>query len=155
MRISESSEPVILAERPALGNRRKFAGSVPTVKIESEATMTTTLLFGLLLIAGVVGSLLPQTQASQSSKIENFIKSKEPAWQFSSPAREAEPESTFYQWQKGEEWIYFRVFVTDSKQAAAANLKSSRGTCRTHGRKNCGVRVMKRYCGKAQTQIRA
>ena len=85
--------------------------------------MTTTLRFGLLLIAGVVGSLIPQTQASKSSKIENFIKSKEPAWQFSSPAREAEPESTFYQWQKGEEWIYFRVFVTDSKQAAAAKFK--------------------------------
>ncbi len=85
--------------------------------------MMTTLHLCLFLTAALAGSLTVQAQGSQSSMIENSIKQKEPAWEFSSPARESEPKSTFYRWKSGQEWIDIRVFVTDSPQTAAAQLK--------------------------------
>ncbi len=87
--------------------------------------MTTTIHLCLLLVIALAGSLNPQTEGSQSalaSSIENSIKSKEPGWEFSAPAREAQPNSTLYRWKSGEERIRARVFVTDSPEAAAKQL---------------------------------
>jgi hypothetical protein len=83
------------------------------------------LLPGILLIAALLSSLAAQTQSSQSelaSKIKDAIKSKEPNWEFSSPRREADANSTYYHWKSGQEDIECRVFVTDSQQAATAKL---------------------------------
>ena len=82
----------------------------------------TTLKICLILMTGIVGVLAAQNQTAHSSKIEKAIKSKEPGWKFSSPAREAEPKSTFYRWTSGKEWIDVRVFVLNSPAAAHEQL---------------------------------
>jgi hypothetical protein len=82
--------------------------------------MTTTLQLCLLVIAGVASSLTFQTPSSDSSLIENCIRSKEPAWQLS--AKKIKPDSTSYRWKLGEQQIDVHIYVTDSQDAAAAKL---------------------------------
>jgi hypothetical protein len=82
--------------------------------------MTTTLKLCLLVIAGVAGSLTFQTPSSDSSSIENCIRTKEPAWELS--VKKVKPDSTSYRWKLGAKQIDVHVFVTDSQQAAAAKF---------------------------------